>query len=761
MKKLAPIIVFTIALILRVLYVVEHHHELGLDVSKLPQTDNFVFSEWARIIADGDVLCREQPHAYHLWTEKVAPEGRWLEWYGGTQTYHQSPLYAYMVAAVYYFTGTDHIYVGLMQAVLGALTCLLTFVIAARALGTRAGVIAGLLLAFTGNYLFYDAFILRDGPMAFFVALTTWQLQKAAEEDRPWRWLIAGTTLGIFTLAKETGPVILLLTVGFLAWRHRTHPIRGMQVILPLVIGWILILIPVFARNQIVGAPTFGLSTRGPEVYVAGNASGQDGIGWNPPIQQLRTILLDSNFKLSSAMAHTIATHRAAPLDFIALQARKFASFMNGYEVPNNVDYDLHRSHLASLRAGFISVTFLAPAALLGMLLAFPRRRRLLVPYLMFSAIVASVVMLYILGRFRVQALPLFAVFAAVTVDWAWRAISRRRLASLLLMSIPFAGLLAFSWPEANKYVDLNKNAGIMMRLLKAGNHEQAERYYQRHLGMVASAPPGTFGQTQSEQASLNSRLATLKNGMEELALARKAEADSLEYAMHLGWGYTHLLPILDRGDLVEFTEMAIGAFQEALLIDPLVEGAWHGLGTVHGHREQFVEAYQAYGKELDLHPNHGPSHRDRGNIYFFAWDQPLRALYHFLSADAAGLNDAPSLACAGHILINPTHRSARPLAVGTHLVTPYNPEMGADLARRAVALSPENEVVLEQAAIVFYAIDDMEQSERLLRKLIQYQPWREKELTRRIADYHRAIQMRTTKKTPEGAGETDQEAGS
>ena len=47
MKKLAPIIVFTIALILRVLYVVEHHHELGLDVSKLPQTDNFVFSEWA------------------------------------------------------------------------------------------------------------------------------------------------------------------------------------------------------------------------------------------------------------------------------------------------------------------------------------------------------------------------------------------------------------------------------------------------------------------------------------------------------------------------------------------------------------------------------------------------------------------------------------------------------------------------------------------------------------------------------------------
>jgi hypothetical protein len=97
----APIVVFLVALVLRVAYVDQSARQIGLDSDRLTQLDTYVFSQWARVIADGDILCWKQPHAYHLWTEDVAPESKWLEWYGGERTYHQAPLYAYVVATVY------------------------------------------------------------------------------------------------------------------------------------------------------------------------------------------------------------------------------------------------------------------------------------------------------------------------------------------------------------------------------------------------------------------------------------------------------------------------------------------------------------------------------------------------------------------------------------------------------------------------------------------------------------------------------------
>jgi len=146
---LAGLSVFVVALALRVAYVHENQQVLALDVSKLVQTDNYVFNQWARVIADGDLLCVNQPHAQHLWTDEVAPESRWLEWYGGQRVYHQAPLYPYMLAAIFRLFGRTQEIVGYVQAVLGALTCWLTWLLARRLVSPLAGLVAGGSLALT------------------------------------------------------------------------------------------------------------------------------------------------------------------------------------------------------------------------------------------------------------------------------------------------------------------------------------------------------------------------------------------------------------------------------------------------------------------------------------------------------------------------------------------------------------------------------------------------------------------------------------
>ncbi|HZM00283.1 MAG TPA: glycosyltransferase family 39 protein, partial [Planctomycetota bacterium] len=372
---LAGLAVFLVALAVRVAYVHESERVLELDVSRLVQTDNSVFNEWARLIADGDLLCVRQPHAQHLWTDEVAPESRWLEWYGGQQTYHQAPLYPYLLAAVFRLFGRTQEIVGYVQAVLGALTCWLTWRLAHRLVSPLGGLVAGGSLALMGAFYFYDAFLLRDGLMALLTVLLALAGVAAVERGRARDWLATGAALGLFTLGKETGTALLACALLGVLWAWRRQPRRAATATALILAGWFVICAPAFVRNRLVQADTFKLSTRGPEVFVTGNADGQDGVGWEPPTALLRRILMDSNFRLLPTVAATLATHRAEPWGYVELLGHKTWAFFNAYEEPNNVNYELHRAHLPTLRLGFVSMWFLAPAALLGLLVGLPRRR--------------------------------------------------------------------------------------------------------------------------------------------------------------------------------------------------------------------------------------------------------------------------------------------------------------------------------------------------------------------------------------------------
>jgi len=744
-KRLAGPAVFVIALLLRLAYVAEHDDVLGLDYSKLSQTDNHVFAIWAEVIADGDWLCREQPHAYHLWTRDVAPESRWLEWYGGEQTFHQAPLYPYMVAAVYATLGRAHLMVGIMQAVLGALTCWLTYLIGRRACGLRTGVIAGLLLAFLGSYYFYDAFILRDGPMAFFVALSTFALQRAADRGKALDWFAAGASLGLFTLAKETGPALLALTVIGLAWLHWKAPRKIALTAGAAVVGWLLITSPAYLRNHEVGAPLFKLSTRGPEVFVTGNARGQDGVGWDPPADLMREILMDSNFRLSKAMVLTVATHRADPWGYVELLGHKTKAFLNGYEVPNNTNFYLSRAHLTTLNLGFVSMTFLSPAALLGLLLGLRYRRKLAVPYLMFGAIAGSVILLYILSRFRVQALPLFAVFGAVFVDWVLRAIAARRVIAMTCVAVPFVALVAWCWPERDPYDETNRNASVMLSHIKAGDFDQARHFRDRMVDVIARSDPSRF------DASLTWKLAALDDAFDAVEAALAHPDTTADRWLGLGHGYASLLPITKRGERVEFTELALAAFAKAREVDPETVGTYHGAGTVHGTLEDLPTALHLFRKELEHHPDHPESHRDAGLI-FFAWGQYPTALAHFRESLALGLEDSRSLACAGFVHINTSLMDTAPVRVQGQAVDVYDPDRGLRFALQALELDPDGDLVREQCATVLYTHDRMDEAEALLMALAEDLPHRAAEFRDRARLYRSAYDLRM----PSDSGDDD-----
>jgi tetratricopeptide (TPR) repeat protein len=731
----AGLAIFILALITRLAYVHQSDEVLGLDVSLLTQTDNHVFVEWARIIAAGDILCREQPHAYHEWTREVAPESRWLEWYGGATTFHQTPLYPYFVAAVFKLLGDDRLMLGYAQALLGALTCLLTFLLASRMISLRAGVIAGLLLAFMSNYYFYDAFILRDGPMAFVVVLTTLALDVAVERGRARDWLLAGASLGLFTLAKETGLPLLLLTLGCLVIVWHRRPGRLLRTAAQLLAGWMAVVSPAYVRNVMVDASTFRLSTRGPEVFITGNAKDQSGVSWNPPIELMRELLMESNFSLPRAMALTLATHRSDPLGYLGLLWNKTSAYLNSYEVPNNVNYYLYRAHLPTLRLGFVSMAFVAPAMLLGLVLGITRRKRLGVLYVMLGAISASVILLYILGRFRVQALPLMAIFAALSVDWAWTVWSRRQWATLVLAAFPLSLLGWWTWSDADPFRDDNKNASIMMQLAKVGNFERAMHFRDQLLAGLEQQRGEAFN------SELNSKLNIIQGSFQSFDQAMASPSGTAPRHHALAEGYAALVPITKRGDMREFATLSERHFRRALDLDDGLVGVRHGLGSLlaslenhytHQGPQRFGDAYGWFMEELDVHPDHGPSHRDAARFHLL-WEQWVIALQHFMAAEVYGTYSGETLAAIGRISADSLMADQPPMRVAGEAVPCYDPVRAMGYARRAIALAPDDPNVLTFVSDTYYILGQYDESLELMERLKILQPWKSAELQARI----------------------------
>jgi 4-amino-4-deoxy-L-arabinose transferase-like glycosyltransferase len=748
-----PLCVFAVACVLRLAYVHQSAREIGLDSDRLTQLDTFVFAQWARVIAEGDLLCWQQPHAYHLWTEDVAPESKWLEWYGGERTYHQAPLYPYCVAAVYWALGQGSETLGAVQAVLGALTCALTAVLARRLVSPFAGWVAGLLLALMGQFYFYDAFTLRDGPLALLVVMLALTLDTAVKRGRVRDWLAAGAVLGLFTLAKETGLPLLLLVLLVLAWVWRREPRRVARALGLLLLGWGLVTAPAFARNRYVDAPTFKLSTRGPEVLVVGNARGQDGVGWEVPSDTLRRILVDANFRLGRTALLTLATHRAEPWGFVELQWNKTAAFFNGYEEPNNANFYLHRAHLSTLKAGWVPYGLVSALALFGLLLGLPRRHALAVPYLLFVALTASVIALYVLGRFRVHVLPLMALFAALTVDWVVRCVRARRSVALVLAVAPLFLLFRWTAPggQASLYYadERGKNTSMMMLLLKSGNYVRALEFYDRlRAALGDDLPTGQLTYVPAE-GTLEARLAAIDDAFAQFRESTRWPDDQPQHHLALGRGFTALLGSAERYEFAEITNLAREQFGLALDAAPDLPGAHLGLARVHARNGHFGLAFAELNDELQLHPDDRDAHHDAGVIRLEVFKDEPRALQHFREALALGLvDDGQMLACMAHIEINTTYRMAPPLRVRGAAEPVYDMALGLRHAREALRLLPDDPLVMEKSAAALYANGFYDEAVALLQRLAGLQPERAAELQNR-ADLYRMVEK--NKASPAG----------
>jgi 4-amino-4-deoxy-L-arabinose transferase-like glycosyltransferase len=460
-QRLILAVIVLASILVRLGYFLELNRGPCIWQHRWDQSDMNFFDAWAQYIAGGDWLTDKALHPQHLWHQELAaqylgldPEAAldpqsltesdarrfralWDGWLGG-KTFHQEPLYPYLIALTYKIFGPEVRWVFFWQMLLGICSNILVYLIARRRFGVAAAAVAGGLAVLCSPLLFYELVLLREAALIFAWLGLVYLADLALDRGTGRAWLLTGLAGGLAVLLKSTFLPYLLGLMGLMAYRYRAAP-KVITRSLALAAGVVLCLLPALARNIAVGAPALSLSSVGPITFICANAEDSPPeLGFHVS-RHAPAILAKTAGSHLASIVETLRTY-PSPWSFFAQLGRKVAVVWHWYEIPNNENFYYYGLHSYTLR--YLPVTFLilAPLALVGLALALGGR--LPVGPLYLAAFINLALLLFspMLSRLRAPLEALLIPFAALALvrigEWLWTGRKLKAAAAITALAL-------------------------------------------------------------------------------------------------------------------------------------------------------------------------------------------------------------------------------------------------------------------------------------------------------------------------------------
>ena len=332
---------------------------------------------------------------------------------GRPAPFWQPPLYPVLLGVLFAVAGDDLYLPRLIQAVLGALVCVLICLLGYRVFGAGIGLGAGFAAALYGPLIYFGGELL---PTLLACCLNLLVLLLAVGGGGWARALAAGVLLGLSALSVANVLLFAPVLLGYLYWRQRRLRPPAL-----LLLGCALVIALVAYRNWAVGGDLVLIShNAGINFYIGNNADYEQttrirpGRAWAELVEmpEIRAGIEQPSAKSRYFFAQSWQYITSEPLDFLGLLAYKGYLFLRGDEIPRNRDLYFARndSSLLSILLWKKGLAFpfglIAPLALVG-LFAFlrapgPAEGRLLALFVACYAL--SVVLFFVTGRYRLPA---------------------------------------------------------------------------------------------------------------------------------------------------------------------------------------------------------------------------------------------------------------------------------------------------------------------------------------------------------------------
>jgi 4-amino-4-deoxy-L-arabinose transferase-like glycosyltransferase len=532
--------------------------------------------------------------------------------------FFRAPLYAYFLASVYRPLGPGHVQVRLIQLLLGAISCVLVYLLGKRIFSRRIAVIAALLASLNGVMIYFEGELLIPVLLVLLDLLLLLALFWAKERPSYGRWLACGAVLGLSALAR---PNILLVGAALFLWivlRFRGKAggkSKSLGYACIFAAGAALVISPVTLRNYVKADDLVLIAWQGGMNFYIGNNSQSDGT--SATIPGARTTWWgsygDAKIIAEKTMGRNLRPSEQSrfwyveglkfvyhePLSYLRLMLKKFVLFWNGNELGNNRDLYFFTRSSSVLRLllwryiVYFPFGLIAPLALVGIILARRAKKDVLLLEIFLFVYMLSIILFFVNARYRVPLIPVLILFAAYTIDWFVARVRERKylpVGKYLLVLLIFLIPINLSMP---RYRTANlAHAHYTMGVLhtKKGDAVTAVREFQKAL---------EYNPYLSE-AYVN--LGALHGDLGKHRLALGYFQKALEY------GADSAFILSNMG----FAHFSLGALDQAerdyrlslsLRVDPEVH---YLLGDLYFRQGMLPEAAAEFEKTISLDPRHG-----------------------------------------------------------------------------------------------------------------------------------------------------------
>ena len=541
---------------------------------------------------------------YDTWARTLVAGGTFLHY-----PYYDSPLHAFFLASVYWLFGHSFLAVRLVQVVLGVLNVLLLYRIALRLADPLAARITGLLAAAYLPFLYYEGLLEKESVALFLLDASVLLALGALARPTGLAFWCTGSVLGLLALSRINALALVPLLL-IAVWLHLDNKAAVARAAGALLLGVVMIIAPVTLRNRLVSGEWIPITVSGGQVlYTANNPDNPTG-ELNPVPGVRATSLFERIDFHRKAEAETgrsmtpgeVSAHwgrkslefsLAHPVAQARMIGHRFVQFWNGAELADNHSIDQFKQFSWVLRAPLPGYWFVAPLALVGLALAWPRRRALALSYLAVGGYLLSLLPFWVSSRYRLPIIGLLIFFAALALA---HAIQLRREARsevrkrFMIFTLGLVAAAVFCWQPMSHSHRPTLERNLAYAYEQIGEYDRAIAIYERlraaernpENDLYLANALGLAGRTDDARLLL-ARLAGAGNPAEVRRRAIMFQGNLARRAMQ--W------------------DEAARAFRALLALDPSDYEAWNELAKIFLAQERLDEGERALRASITLAP--------------------------------------------------------------------------------------------------------------------------------------------------------------
>lgn len=600
------------------------------------------------------------------WARNILERSFW-----GTEAYFRGPLYPYFLALLLKITGSEYFWTRFLQMIISAGSVVLGYLLAREFFSERIARLTSIFYAIYGTMIFYEGMFLIPVLFIFLNLLAVLIIARNRDNPGKWPYFLAGLVFGLSAIAR---PNILLVVPLMALWiffhfRKRIETRLVIVLLLLFFIGVGLPIAPVTVRNYVVVDDFILISSQGGINLYLGNNTVAEGLTMMMP-----EIVLDAGVPWDefnpavTAYAEKAVGHPLTPSEvsdfwsnkakefifenpghFIGLTFRKLVYLFSGFENSDQIDiYNFRQySSLMSVLIFDKIVKFpfgiFAPLALLGLGLAYKRRRELAPLLIFFFGYIPTIILFLVTARHRLTLVPIILMFAFYAFFYLW---DKYKAADWKKVAWPTIILLALLVFQNTNYFDLGfKNVihfhyTLGLSQTRQGNYEEAIKEFNAAIKKAPASPELYAGLGQAYY-----RMRQLDSATSKFSQAVLLDPNYMDGLINLAICY-YETGIYDRAEMISRRAMKINPnriepyvnlgeiamardnfeearhyFQQALAIDDTDHVLNNKLGTLFGYAGDTASAYSYFRKSLTIRPDYAGGYLNWGNIYLINGD--------------------------------------------------------------------------------------------------------------------------------------------